>query len=166
MTLLEAHRDQHQTRRVFLVQLTAAAAALAGGGTALRPSVAGATPQRLQEAIKAVVGEAPLREGKVTLDLPPLSENGNSVSLTVSVDSPMTAADHVRAIHVFNEKNPQPHVFSASFNPRIGVAKVSTRIRLNDSQKVVAIAETSAGDFWMASAEVIVTLAACLEETT
>jgi sulfur-oxidizing protein SoxY len=78
----------------------------------------------------------------------------------------MTMADHIRSIHVFNEKNPQPHVLSAAFNPRIGVAQLSTRIRLNDSQKVVAIAETSAGDFWMASAEVIVTLAACLEETT
>lgn len=154
------------TRRVFLVRLTGMAAALAGGGTLLRPSPVGATQQRLRDAIKEVVGAAPLREGKVALDLPPLSENGNSVSLTVSVDSPMTMADYVRTIHVFNEKNPQPHVLSASFNPRIGVAQLSTRIRLNDSQKVVAIAETSAGDFWMASAEVIVTLAACLEEAT
>jgi sulfur-oxidizing protein SoxY len=154
------------TRRVFLVRLTGVAAALAGGGTALRPPPAGASPQRLQAAIKEVVGSAPLRDGKVKLDLPPLSENGNSVSLTVSVDSPMTMADYVKTIHVFNEKNPQPHVLSASFNPRIGVAQLSTRIRLNDSQKVVAIAETSAGAFWMASADVIVTLAACLEETT
>jgi sulfur-oxidizing protein SoxY len=157
---------QGATRRVFLVRLSGAAAVLASGGAGLGVSPAGATPQRLHDAIKAVVGAAPLREGKVTLDLPPLSENGNSVSLTVSVDSPMTMADHIRSIHVFNEKNPQPHVLSAAFNPRIGVAQLSTRIRLNDSQKVVAIAETSAGDFWMASAEVIVTLAACLEETT
>jgi sulfur-oxidizing protein SoxY len=120
----------------------------------------------MEAAIRDVVGTAPLREGKVTLDLPPLAENGNAVSMTVSVDSPMTAADHVRAIHVFNEKNPQPHVMTARLGPRAGQAQVSVRIKLNDSQKVVAIAETSTGAFWTASADVIVTLAACLEETT
>ena len=133
---------------------------------ALGAAPAHATPETLEAAIKDVVGNAPLRKGKVTLDLPPLAENGNSVSMTVSVDSPMTDADHVKAIHVFNEKNPQPHVLSATLGPRAGRAQLSARIKLNDSQRIVAIAETSTGEFWTDSAEVIVTIAACVEDPT
>ena len=125
-----------------------------------------ATPAAMAAAIKEVVGEAQLREGRVTLDLPPLVENGNAVPLTVSVESPMSEADHIKAIHVFNEKNPQPHVFDARLGPLNGKAVISTRIKLGDSQKLVAIAETSRGEFWSASADVIVTLAACLEDMT
>jgi sulfur-oxidizing protein SoxY len=125
-----------------------------------------ATPEAMAGAIKAVVGAGTIREGRVKLDLPPLVENGNVVPLTVSVESPMTPADHVKAIHVFNEKNPQPHVFSARLGPRNGKAVIATRIKLADSQKIVAIAETSSGEFWSASADVIVTLAACVEDVT
>lgn len=125
-----------------------------------------ATPESMAAAIREVVGNAKVRAGKVTLDLPPLIENGNTVPLTVSVDSPMSEADHVKAIHVFNEKNPQPHVFDARLGPRNGKAMIGTRIKLGNSQKIVAIAETSKGEFWSASADVIVTLAACLEEIT
>src|ERR671912_2363598 len=125
-----------------------------------------ATPEAMAAAIKEVVGDNPIREGRVTLDLPPLIENGNAVPLTVSVESPMSEADHVKAIHVFNEKNPQPHVFDARLGPRNGKAVIATRIKLGDSQKIVAIAETSKGEFFSASADVIVTLAACLEDLT
>jgi sulfur-oxidizing protein SoxY len=125
-----------------------------------------ATSEAMAAAIKEVVGEGMLREGRVKLDLPPLVENGNVVPLTVSVESPMTAADHVKAIHVFNEKNPQPHVFSARLGSRNGKAVIGTRIKLADSQKIIAIAETSSGAFWSASADVIVTLAACIEDVT
>jgi len=134
--------------------------------SALPFSAARATPEAMAAAIKQVVGSAAVREGRVTLDLPPLVENGSTVPLTVSVDSPMSEADHVTAIHVFNEKNPQPHVFDARLSPRNGKALIATRIKLGDSQKVVAIAETSRGEFWSASADVIVTLAACLEDIT
>ena len=130
------------------------------------PFAARATPEALAAAIKEVTGAAPLRDGKVTLDIPPLIENGNAVPLTVTVDSPMTADDHVKAIHVFNEKNPQPHVFDARLSPKNGKAMIATRIKLGDSQKIVAIAETSKGEFFSASADVIVTLAACLEDLT
>src|SRR5580692_5108883 len=116
----------------------------------------------LEIAIREITGGAELRQGKVKLDVPPLIENGNTVPLTVSVESPMTDADFVKAIHVFNEKNPQPHVFSAVLSPRNGKAVVGTRIKLADSQKVVAIAETSNGEFWSAGADVIVTIAACI----
>jgi sulfur-oxidizing protein SoxY len=145
-------------RRAFL-----AGAALL---TMLPLSAARATPDAMAAAIKEVVGEGTIREGKVKLDLPPLVENGNVVPLTVSVESPMTPADHVKAIHVFNEKNPQPHVFSARLGPRNGKAVIATRIKLADSQKIVAIAETSSGAFWSASADVIITLAACIEDVT
>jgi len=126
---------------------------------------AAATPDAMAEAIKKVIGNATPTEGRVKLDVPPLVENGSTVPLTVSVDSPMTEADHVKAIHVFNEKNPQPNVFTARLGPRSGKATVGTRIKLGDSQRIMAIAETSDGKFWSAGADVIVTLAACLEES-
>ena len=129
-------------------------------------SPAAATPDAMAEAIRKVVGTARPTEARVKLDVPPLVENGSTVPLMVSVESPMTEADHVKAIHVFNEKNPQPNVFSAKLSPRNGKAVIGTRIKLGDSQKIVAIAETSDGRFWSASADVIVTLAACLEEAT
>ena len=147
------------TRRRFLA---------VAGGMALAPILvrpARATPATMAAAIREVVGEAPVREGKITLELPPLVENGNAVPMTVTVDSPMTAADHVKRIHVFNEKNPQPYIATFHLGARAGKAKVSTRVRLADSQKVVAIAELSDGSFWSDSADMIVTLAACVEET-
>ena len=130
---------------------------------AVRP--AEATPATMQDAIRAVVGAAPVTKGRVKLELPPLSENGNAVPLTVSLESAMTAAEHVRAIHVFTEKNPQPEVVSFRLGPRTGRARVSTRIRLADTQTVIAIGELSDGSFWSAETAVVVTLAACLEET-
>ena len=144
------------SRRAFV----AGAAAI----TVLPFAPALATPDAMAAAIKEVTGDASIRESRVKLDLPPLVENGNAVPLTVSVESPMTEADHVKAIHVFNEKNPQPHVFDIRLGPSNGKAQVSTRIKLAASQKVVAIAETSSGEFFSASADVIVTLAACVED--
>ncbi len=152
-----------QSRRRML-KATGAFAVAAG---LLRHSVspATATPAMMADAIRGVVGEAPVNKGKVKLDLPPLVENGNSVPCTVSVQSPMTATDYVKAIHVFNEKNPQPYVIGVRLGPRAGRAGFSTRIRLADSQTVTAIAELSDGSFWSDQIDVIVTLAACVEET-
>ena len=146
------------TRRTFL-SLAGSAAVL---GVTLRPTEA--TPAMLSSAIHNVIGEAPVRIGKVRLDVPPLVENGNTVPLTVRVDSPMTAQDYVKSIHVFNEKNPQPNIGNFHLGPRAGRAQVSTRIRLADSQKVVAIARLSDDTFWSATVDVVVTLAACTEE--
>jgi sulfur-oxidizing protein SoxY len=146
------------TRRDMLL------AGMAGLGAALiKIEPAAATPDSMKRAIRQVVGEAPVRTGKVTIDVPTLVENGNTVALTIEVDSPMTKDDHVKAIHVFNEKNPQPNVISAHLGPRAGRARISTRFRLADTQTIVAVAELSDGSFWSASADVIVTLAACLE---
>jgi sulfur-oxidizing protein SoxY len=130
----------------------------------LRIGPARATPATMKAAIRRVVGEAEVKKGKVHIDVPALVENGNSVALTIQVDSPMTDADHVKAIHVFNELNPQPNVISAYIGPHAGVAKIATRFRLADTQTVVAIAQMSDGSFWSASADVVVTLPACLEQ--
>jgi sulfur-oxidizing protein SoxY len=151
-----------RSRRDVLID----AARLAGGVGLLltvAPAPVRATPASMLAAMKKVVGEAPLHKGKVKLELPPLIENGNSVSMTVTVDSPMTSEDFVKAIHVFNEKNPQPNVMSIHLSPRAGRASIATRIRLADSQKVIAVAEMNDGSFWSDELEVIVTLAACLE---
>jgi sulfur-oxidizing protein SoxY len=139
---------------------------VAGAGLASLVVVrrAAATPEAMQQAIRKVVGSARVSPGRVTLELPPLVENGNVVPLTISVESPMTEADHVRAMHVFTERNPQPDVLSVRLGPRAGRARVATRVRLANTQSVVAIAELSDGSWWSASADVVVTLAACLEE--
>jgi sulfur-oxidizing protein SoxY len=122
-----------------------------------------ATPETMHAAIAAVAAGRPMREGKVTLDIQPLVDNGNTVPMSVSVESRMVGSDRVRAIHVFNERNPQPHVLSVSFGPLAGRASIATRIKLGDSQKVVALAEMQDGTLWTASVDVIVTLAACVE---
>jgi sulfur-oxidizing protein SoxY len=150
------------TRREFLELAGSAAVASVVPMITVRP--AEATPAMLSSAIRNVVGEAVVHIGKVKLDIPPLVENGNTVPITVSVASPMTAEDHVKSIHVFNEKNPQPNIGNFYLSPASGRAQVSTRIRLADSQKVVAIARLADDSFWSVSVDVVVTLAACTEE--
>ena len=145
------------TRRALVAGAAAAASVLV-----VRPGRA-AQPEGMEAAIREFVGEAPLRAGRVKLAIPPLVENGNSIGLTVAVESPMTADDHVKRIGVFNEKNPQPNVATFHLTARSGKASVQTRIRLATSQKLVAVAEMSDGSFWSDQADVYVTLAACLE---
>jgi sulfur-oxidizing protein SoxY len=150
------------TRRDFLGLAGGAAVAGAVPIVTLRPLEA--TPAMLTSAIRNVVGEAQVQTGRVKIDIPPLVENGNTVPMTVSVTSPMTETDYVKSIHVFNEKNPQPNIGNFYIGPWAGRAQIATRIRLADSQKVVAIARMSDDSFWSISADVIVTLAACTEE--
>ena len=120
-------------------------------------------PEDLMAAIKAFTQGAPLREGRVTFEIASLIDNGNAVPILVSVASPMTAADHVTALSVFNERNPQRDVVNAQFGPRSGRAELATRIRLATSQKLVAVARMNDGSCWSKTVEVIVTLAACIE---
>lgn len=120
----------------------------------------------LDEAIRSFTGGAAVREGRVKFEISPLVENGNAVPVSVSVESPMTADNHVRRIALFNEKNPQADVAVFHLSPRSGRAHVATRIRLAASQAVVALAELSDGSFWIAKANVIVTLAACIEDVS
>jgi sulfur-oxidizing protein SoxY len=139
-------------------------AAAGGLGAALIVRPAQATPDSMKAAIRRVIGDAPIKPGRVKLDLPPLVENGNTVAMSVSVENPMALASYVRAIHVFTEKNPQPNVISIKLGPRAGKAEIATRVRLADSQTVTAICEMSDGSFWSDSVNVIITLGACLED--
>jgi sulfur-oxidizing protein SoxY len=149
-------------RRSFLV----AAGALVATPVAaqLPPNIEALRRAALEEAVRRVVGGATPRAGRVKLDLPPLIDNGNSVPITVTVESPMTPGDHVKAIHLFTEKNPQPNVLEARLGPRAGRARISTRARIADSGRVIAIASMSDGSFWSDTVSVVVILSACLEE--
>jgi sulfur-oxidizing protein SoxY len=151
------------TRREFLV-LAAAAFAAPTADAQIGPNQAALRKAAYDDALRKVVGGAQVRSGRVKLQLPPLIDNGNSVPLSVAVESPMTDADHVKAIHVLTEKNPLPDVVSVRLGPRAGRASLATRVRLADTQTVTAIAQMSDGSFWSDSAEVVVTLSACLEE--
>jgi sulfur-oxidizing protein SoxY len=102
--------------------------------------------------------------GRVRLELPKLAENGHSVPMTVRVDSPMTAAEHVRAVHLISEKNPVREMASFWLGPHSGRAEIASRIRLNGTQRMVAIAELSDGSFWSDAADIEVLQAACTEE--
>lgn len=115
------------------------------------------------KAIQEITGGKPVIDGKVKLIIPPLVENGNLVVLKLSVDSPMTANDYVKSIHVIAEGNPLPNIFTVHLTPRSGTANITTRVRLADSQTVWAIAQMSDGRFYQGSAETLVTLSACTE---
>jgi sulfur-oxidizing protein SoxY len=147
------------TRRIFILRT-----GQLGLGLALGAQTAWATPDMMRQLVDEITRGKLMTKGKVTLDLPPLVDNGNTVPMTVSVESPMTDDNFVKVIHVVNEKNPQPDVITCTMGPRCGRASFATRIKLADSQKITAIAEMSDGSFWFDDTDVIVTLAACLED--
>ena len=149
-----------RSRRRFLA--VAAAGVLAAGSRAARAQLA---VQPLGPLIESVTGGAAVREGRVTLDIPRLADNGHAVPLGISVSSAMTESDHVRSIHILAERNPRPLVAGFHLNPPSGRAEVSTRVRLNGSQRVLVIAGLSDGSSWSGSAEVEVTETACLDAT-
>jgi sulfur-oxidizing protein SoxY len=159
---MKMRKAEGSTRRQFLGIAGGAAAIGTIPLVSLRPVAA--TPETMTAAIRNVIGNATVRTGKVKLDVPPLVENGNTVPMTITVSSPNTAEDHVKSIHVFNEKNPQPNIGNFYLGPRAGRGQISTRIRLADSQKITAIARLSDDSLWSATADVVVTLAACTEE--
>lgn len=115
----------------------------------------------LEEAIKAVIGAATPMAGRIELDLPQIAENGNTVPIEVGVASPMSAADHVKALHVFADGNPNPEVASFHFTPACGEARCASRIRLAKTQNILAIAEMSGGEVYLAKSEVKVTIGGC-----
>jgi sulfur-oxidizing protein SoxY len=139
----------------------AAAAVLPTSPTTARAQAG--TAESFETAQQAIVRGRTPRTGGIAIDMPPLSENGNSVDVSIRVDSPMTAADHVRAIHVLSPKNPHPRVATFHLGPRAGRAEVATRIRVATTQSIVVLAETSTGALLRAEREVIVVLGACVE---
>ena len=138
--------------------------AAAGGLLVVALPLRAAVRPTLEAAIANFTGGVAVRAGRVRLDIPPLVENGNAVGVAIDVESPMSAGDHVRRIALFNEKNPQADMAVFHLGPRAGRARIATRVRLATSQTVVAVAEMSDGSFWSSEANVIVTLAACIED--
>jgi len=127
-----------------------------------RAATAEAAPDLAELVARVTEGAVPER-GRITLEIPPLVENGNSVDTRIRVESPMTEADHVRWIHLIAEKNPFPDMARFTLSPRAGRADVATTLRLAQSQKVAAVAALSDGRFVMADANVVVTLSACID---
>lgn len=148
-------------RRTFLELVTVATAGV------LAAPAKGALPASvtLETLAAQVTGRQPYKPGRVTLTIPPLADNGNSVPLRIVVDSPMTEADHVKAIHIIAEKNPRPMVAAFHLGPHSGRADISTRVRLGGGQRLLVLANMSDGAWWSGHADVVVTLSACLDET-
>ena len=147
------------SRRAVLVAAPALLVALA------LPRPASATPQSMAAAMREALGDAPINDGRVHIDINSLVDNGNSAPLAVRVDSPMTAQDRVTAIYVFSEQNPSSNVVRFFLGPRAGRPEVRTRIRLAATQRLVAVARMSDGSLWSGAADVIVTQAACIDGT-
>lgn len=158
--LAESSRLGRLSRRAVLAGVAGSAA------VAMTPAIsapAAADDGLAADAIKTLTRGAQIKPGRVTVVMPELAENGNTVALTVTVDSPMTAADHVKAIHVIADKNPIARIVTMHLGPRAGRAKVATNIRLATTQVVTVLAEMSDGQYWSGAQEVIVTLAACMD---
>lgn len=153
-------KPDEMSRRVVLAGAVGILALPLTAGSAL------ATQESMAEAMDEALGKnAPTKVGRVKLELPELAENGNSVPLKITVDSSMTSADHVKTIYVFSEKNPVANVVRFHLGPRSGAARVQTSIRLAATQRITAVARMSDGSLWSGGADVIVTQAACLDET-
>ena len=143
------------TRRQMIVSVSAAAFA------AMVPASALGGVAEVDAVVQKLIAGRKVKPGGIKLELPEIAENGATVPLTVSMDSPMTAADHVTKMHFFAEGNPNPELASFNFTPRSGVAKASIRIRLAKTQNIVAVAETSDGSVYVSKAQVKVTIGGC-----
>jgi sulfur-oxidizing protein SoxY len=151
-----SHRHAgHETGRRRILRILAAAPCL----LITRPAVA--TPDELTAALRETFGDRKIQPGRVRFELPRLAENGNIVPALVSVDSPMTEQDYVRAIHIFSEKNPLPRILEMRLGPHNGRAAVSARIRMATTQQVLAVAEMSDGTLWSAAVDIDVTVSSC-----
>lgn len=157
--MTKMHENRQQNRREMLIALGAGGLAVAT--ITLLPGGAKADASAAAAAMKKLVGNKTPQEGRITLELPQIAENGNTVSLTVDVDSPMSEKDFCKAVHILAENNPLPDVASFRFTPACGKAVASTRIRLAKTQNVIAVAEMSGGEVYMARAEVKVTIGGC-----
>ena len=145
-------------RREFVL----ASAALASvASLALGDSMAQDAAQGWEEVVKKIVGDAKPVDGKLTMDLPEIAENGNTVPFTINVDSPMTETNYVKAVHVISTGNPQPGVATFRFTPQSGKAAAASRMRLARTQDIIALAELSDGKFLQVKRSVKVTIGGC-----
>lgn len=149
-------RSEALSRRNFLL-----AGAAGFVVTALGSSLAEATPEQVAEELKKVTGGKPTAEGKIKLDLPSIAENGLVVPLNFEIESPMTDKDYVKHVHFYAEGNPNPLLAAFHFTPLIPKASAQIRIRLAQTQNIVAVAEMSDGKLYLAKKEVKVTIGGC-----
>jgi sulfur-oxidizing protein SoxY len=156
MSMNHSRLLEHLTRRQLLI-----AAGHGGAVVAAMTLLPGRLWAALDEAIKSVTGDATPAEGRIELVLPQIAENGNTVPIEIKVDSPMSEADYVKSVHVFADGNPNPNVATYHFTPANGAARFAARIRLAKTQNVIAIAEMSSGELYMAKSEVKVTIGGC-----
>jgi sulfur-oxidizing protein SoxY len=154
-----ASRVSGLSRRAMLYQLGTAGLCLA-----IWPISTQATPETVQQAMRDFIGDRQPLPGGMTLTLPTIAETGNSVSVTVSVDSPMTPENYVQRMHIFVEGNPEPVAATYHLGVRAGKAEINTRIRLARTQTVLALAEMSDNTVRSAAAHIVVTLGACVDE--
>jgi len=146
----------HTRRKLLGGTLGVATVGLFGG-----ISLANASPEEVAAAIKAMAGDAEVTTGTVTLVAPEIAENGNSVPISVTVDSPMTDDNFVESVTIFAEGNPLPEVATFNFTPASGEASASTRMRLAKTQNVVAVAKMSDGSVFSDTRNVKVTIGGC-----
>jgi sulfur-oxidizing protein SoxY len=146
------------TRRQTLA-LSAGAAAVAVAG--LNASAAFADAEAAEKRLMEFTGGKKPQGGKVTLTTPEIAENGNTVPISISVDSPMTEKSYVRSVMVLADGNPRPGVITFNFTPMSGEASAATRMRLAKTQNVVAVAKMSDGTFYMDKKQVKVTIGGC-----
>ena len=137
------------------------AAAWALAAAAIAPKLAFADEKTVAAEIKKLYGDKPMAAGKIKLDVPEIAENGLVVPINVEIESPMTEADYVKAVHVFAEGNPQPGVVSYQFTPACGKASAATRMRLAQTQDIICVAEMSNGTLHTAKANIKVTIGGC-----
>ena len=128
----------------------------------LVPMSAAALPDSMKQAITTAFGNAPIQEGRVSVTMPPIAENGYTVPVDIDVESPMSDDDYVKRISLFSERNPIPTIVHFHLGPQSGRARVATRVRLAGTQTLTAIAEMQDGTLWSGSARTLVTLAACV----
>jgi sulfur-oxidizing protein SoxY len=144
-------------RREFVLGSAAVLTVAALVGDAMAQSA----PQGWEETMKTILGDAKATEGKLTMDLPEIAENGNTVPFTINIESPMTDKDYVKAVHVIATGNPQPGVATFHFTPQSGKAAVASRMRLARTQDIIALAELSDGKFVQTKRSVKVTIGGC-----
>lgn len=140
---------------------TITAGAMAAFASLLGSRMAFADEKAVMAEIKKLYGDKPMAEGKIKLDIPEIAENGLVVPVNIEVESPMTEADYVKAVHIYADGNPQPGIVSYSFSPACGKASAATRMRLAQTQNIVCVAEMSNGSLHMAKANVKVTIGGC-----
>jgi sulfur-oxidizing protein SoxY len=163
MARLTEHGMRRRSLAAFVAMLALPRRALAQPVVNPVPGVDARTINTQQGTLQSILKGAAMRRGRVRLELPSIGENGHSVPMTVRVDSPMSEADYVRRIDLVSEKNPVPLMASFFLGPHMGRAEVESRVRLNGTQRVTALAQLSDGTFWFDAADIVVNESACLD---